>query len=275
MSAVLLERLDVRNQLVSAVRDGSVQPWFQPVVDLASGRLRGFEALARWTTDSAAIVPSMNWLALAEESGLIIDVDRLILRESVGQLAQWRRDVPGLGLTMAVNFSGRTLGQPGIEAEILDVLAAAGVPADLLTVEVTEGVLIDDEEVGNRLRRLRTAGVVIGLDDFGTGWSSLNYLRRFPVDHLKLDRSFTEDLGRGPASDTIPAAIVQIARGLSLGLVAEGVETLDQRDRLVELGFRTGQGYLFGRAQRAIDLTAQVRASVLPEPAGTVLRLAR
>ncbi len=276
MSAVLMERLDVRNQLAAAVQDGSVQPWYQPVVDLSTGTLRGFEALARWTTDGASMVPSLNWLALAEESGLIVDVDRLVLRAAVGQLAAWRREVPGNTLHMAVNFSGRTLQQPGIEDEVLAVLVGAAVSAALLTVEVTEGVLIDDEEVGLRLRRLRAAGVVIGLDDFGTGWSSLNYLRRFPVDHLKLDRSFTEDLGRGPAADTIPAAIVQIARGLSLGLVAEGVETLDQRDRLVELGFRTGQGYLFGRAQRPADLAAQVRASVAPTGGPPrVLRVAR
>jgi diguanylate cyclase (GGDEF)-like protein len=238
--------------------------WFQPVVDLATGRLRGFEALARWTTNGDSAMPSASWLPLAEETGIIIDVDREMLRRAVHQLAAWRRDVPGNTLNMAVNFSGRTLQLPGIEEEILEVLAAANVPTRLLTVEVTEGVLIDDEKVGDRLRRLRAAGVIIGLDDFGTGWSSLNYLRRFPVDHLKLDCSFTQDLGRVSASNTIPSAIVHIARGLSLGLVAEGVETPDQRDRLLQLGFRTGQGYLFGRAQRGSDLAADVLGSVAP-----------
>ena len=273
MSARLLERLDIGNQLVIAIRDGSVRPWFQPIVDLATGRLHGFEALARWTSDDDIAVPSASWLPLAEETGIIVDVDRAVLRAAVQQLAAWRRDLPGNTLNMAVNFSGRTLQLPGIEEEILQVLAAAEVPTRLLTVEVTEGVLIDDESVGDRLRRLRAAGVVIGLDDFGTGWSSLNYLRRFPVDHLKLDRSFTQDLGGVSAADTIPSAIVHIARGLSLGLVAEGVETPEQRDRLIELGFRTGQGYLFGRAQRGSDLTAGVLASVPSAEQGATLRL--
>jgi len=276
MTAVLLERMDVRNRLEVALRGGAVEPWFQPIVELTTGRLCGFEALARWHVNGVPEMPSVDWLALAEETGIIVDVDRAVLRAAVAQLAAWRIDVPGSDLEMAINLSGRTLQQPGIEDEVLAALAAHGVPASLLTVEVTEGVLIEDENVGDRLRTLRAAGVQIGLDDFGTGWSSLNYLRRFPVDHLKLDRSFTADLGRGAVADAIPAAIVQLARGLSLGLVAEGIETIEQRDRLIALGFEVGQGYLYGRAQRPDDLAAWVQATALPEAApAVVLRLAR
>lgn len=264
MSAALRDRVDVTNQLVRALRAGAVQPWFQPVVDLASGRLLGFEALARWTTDGGTPRPSEGWLPLAEETGIIVDIDREVLGLAVQQLAAWRRVLPASTLTMAVNFSGRTLQTPGIDDEVLALLAQADVPTALLTLEVTEGVLLEEHQVGDRLRRLRAAGVVVGLDDFGTGWSSLNYLRRFPVDHLKLDRSFTQDLGRSPVADTIPSAIAQIARGLSLGLVAEGVETPDQRTRLLELGFTTGQGYLFGRAQRGPDIPVDVLAGVAP-----------
>lgn len=279
MSAALLERLDVRDRLVQAVRDGAVEPWFQPVVDLASGALRGFEALARWYSNGVPAMPSVDWLRLAEETGIIVDVDRAVLRAAVAQLAAWRVLAPGSELEMAINLSARTLQQTGIEDEVLSVLRGHGVPAQLLTVEVTEGVLIEDEQVGERLRRLRAAGVQIGLDDFGTGWASLNYLRRFPVDHLKLDRTFTADLGRGAVADAIPAAIVQLARGLSLGVIAEGVETIEQRDRLIALGFEIGQGYLYGRAQKAADLDGWVRATAV-EATGeatpaVVLRLAR
>ena len=261
MSAVLLERIDLRNRLVHALQMGEIQPWFQPVVNLASGALLGFEALARWCPPGSAVLAPHQWLPFAEESGLVVEVDRAILQAAVAQLAAWLSEVPGSNLELAVNFSGRTLQQPGIEAEVLEALRRHGVPPHLLTVEVTEGVLIDDDQVSERLQLLRAEGVRIALDDFGTGWSSLSYLRRFPVDQLKLDRSFTDDLGRNPEADAIPAAIVQLGNGLSLDAVAEGVETLEQCHRLIALGFRVGQGYLFGRAQRAADLTARVRQS--------------
>ena len=126
---------------------------------------------------------------------------------------------------MAINVSARTLHRPGMEDEILDQLRQAGLPCDRLVVEVTEGVQIQDDEVGLRLQRLRAHGVRVALDDFGTGWSSLSYLRRFPVDILKLDRSFTSELGEGADATAIPAAVVQLAAALGLDTVAEGVET--------------------------------------------------
>jgi len=125
---------------------------------------------------------------------------------------------------------------------------------------VTEGVLIKNKVVGESLQRLRARGVRIALDDFGTGWSSLSYLGRIPVDLIKLDRSFTADLGQSPTAEAIPATIVQVARGLSLEVVAEGVETHEQVQRLLAMGFRYGQGYLFGRARRADDCQALLTA---------------
>jgi diguanylate cyclase len=260
MTATLLHSIDVQNRLVAAVERDEIEPWFQPVVDLASGRLLGFEALTRWSAEGGVAATS-SWLPLAEQSGLIVEIDRMMMRRSLAQLASWRRDAPDSELELAINISGRTLQVPGIEDEILHTLHSLDVPAHRLIVEVTEGVLIDDESVGERLGRLREAGIRIALDDFGTGWSSLSYLRRFPIDHLKLDRSFTADLGINAEASTIPAAIAQLARGLSLGVVAEGVETMEQRQRLLDLGFRIGQGYLFGRAQRAADLRAKVLES--------------
>ena len=140
---------------------------------------------------------------------------------------------------MAINLSGRTLHLPGIEDEILDQLRQAAVPCHRLVVEVTEGVQIQDDEVGIRLQRLRAHGVRVALDDFGTGWSSLSYLRRFPVDILKLDRSFTNELGSSADATAIPAAVVQLAAALGLDIVAEGVETQPQRAALLHLGFNS------------------------------------
>ena len=252
MSAVLLERLDLHARLVEALDSGEIVPWFQPVVDLATGELRGFEALARWCRPGQAVLSPAAWFALAEETGLVAGVDRVILNSAVTQLAAWRLTSP-TELHCAVNLSGRTLQQHGIEDEVLDALRSRGVPPECLVVEVTEGVLIDDELVGQRLQRLRAAGVRIALDDFGTGWSSLSYLRRFPVDQIKLDQTFTAELGLVAGADAIPAAVIQLARGLGLDAIAEGVETRDQQRRLYAHGFRSAQGYLFGHAQPAED----------------------
>ena len=155
---------------------------------------------------------------------------------------------------MAINVSGRTLHRPGMEDEILDQLRQAAVPCHRLVVEVTEGVQIQDDEVGLRLQRLRAHGVRVALDDFGTGWSSLSYLRRFPVDILKLDRSFTKELCKGADATAIPAAVVQLAGALGLDIVAEGVETQPQRAALLHLGFKLSQGYLYSAALPGTDL---------------------
>jgi len=277
MSAVLLARLDLRSRLVQALRDGEIQPWFQRVVELDTGRILGFEALARWCRPEEPVLEPGQWVVIAEETGLVTEVDRAIVDAAVAQLAVWRQDPRHNDLTMAVNISGHTLQQPGTDIEILAALRRHRVPPSRLIVEVTEGVLIDDEQVGGRLQRLRAAGVRIALDDFGTGWSSLGYLRRFPVDELKLDRSFTEALGKSPGADAIPATIVQLARGLSLIPVAEGVETVDQQRRLSAMGFRVAQGFLFGRAEAAAACTWALQGSpvdlAVPVRADPALRL--
>jgi diguanylate cyclase (GGDEF)-like protein len=254
MSQQLLSARDNRERVAKAVADREVAPWFQPVVDLETGELEGFEALARWVAADGTMTPPDEWLPLAEATDLIVEVDRQMMCAAVGRLARWREQYGAVDLTMAVNLSGRTLHVTGIEDEILDVLLDAGVPYDRLVVEVTEGVQIQDDEVGARLQRLRARGVRIALDDFGTGWSSLSYLRRFPVDLLKLDRSFTHEVGESADTAAIPAAVVQLAGALGLGIVAEGVETMAQRAALLGLGFRLCQGYLYSPARPAEDL---------------------
>ena len=259
MSQHLLTTRDTHERLANGIAAGEVLPWYQPVVDLETGALHGFEALARWVTPDQVVTSADQWLPLAEQSDLIVAVDRQVLRAAVQQLARWRELFGADELTMAINVSARTLHRPGMEDEILDQLGQAGLPCDRLVVEITEGVQIQDDEVGLRLQRLRAHGVRVALDDFGTGWSSLSYLRRFPVDILKLDRSFTSELGEGADASAIPAAVVQLAAALGLDTVAEGVETQPQRAALLHLGFKLSQGYLYSAARPGTDLNHYVR----------------
>ena len=259
MSAELLQRLEVRRQLVEAVADEQFTPWLQPVVDLASGRLLGFEALARWERPGRAPVPPGSWMPAAEESGLVVEVDAQVLRAAARQLVRWTDEVPAAAtLELAVNASGRTLAEADVADRVLAVLREEGLDPRRLLLEVTEGVLID-ERVADRLQQLRSAGVRIALDDFGTGWSSLTYLRRFPVDVLKLDQSFVSGIGDGPGAEAVPAAVLMLASALGLDVIAEGIETPEQAAVLRRLGCRTAQGYLLGRPAPAAELEDIVR----------------
>jgi EAL domain-containing protein (putative c-di-GMP-specific phosphodiesterase class I) len=265
MSASLLRRLDLRTQLVLALEREEIIPWFQPIVDLENGRLMGFEALARWSRPGREVEAPGDWIGLAEQTGLVVPIDFSVLEGALRELARWRSLTPeALRLHLAVNVSGRTLQEPGTAARVLALLARTGVPAECLVLEVTEGVLLEDEAVGRRLQHLRAEGVRIALDDFGTGWSSLSYLSRFPVDVLKLDRSFTADLHHGPGGEAVPAAVVQLARALDLQVVAEGIETAEQADRLRTLGAQLGQGYLHGRPADAPSSLAHLLAAGVP-----------
>jgi diguanylate cyclase (GGDEF)-like protein len=249
MSAALLKRMDLRSQLVLALERQELVPWYQPVVDLDTGDLVGCEALARWVRRGRPPAPPAEWMELAEETGLIVDIDHALMSRALRDFAEWRAVSPDArDMELALNVSGRTLQATGTAEHLLGLLADLRVPPSRLLLEVTEGVLLEDEAVGRRLQRLRSAGVRIALDDFGTGWSSLAYLARFPVDVLKLDRSFTAGLGQDIGSEAVAAAVVQLARALELEVIAEGVETEGQRQRLQKLGARWAQGYLFGAA---------------------------
>ena len=268
MSMALVQRANLRSQLAQGVERGEFLPYFQPVVDLFSHRLVGFEALARWYRPGGAPVQPDEWIPAAEQAGLISVVDEQILRLAVQQMAAWADAGPGsAALTLAVNVSGRTLQETDVAERILAVLDEHGLSPHRLVLEVTEGVLIDDPAVGERFQRLRAAGVRIALDDFGTGWSSLAYLRRFPVDVLKLDRSFVAGLGSGGSGEAVPAAVVQLAGTLGLEVVAEGVETQLQAECLRRLGSMTVQGYLYGAAAPALHLQPVVaRGRVVTDP---------
>ena len=226
---------------------------YQPIVDLATGRVVGFEALVRWQHPRRGQVPPLSFIPLAEETGLIHPLGRWVLETACRQAAAWRDAHEGSNLVMSVNLSGRQFAQPDLVDEVAGILIESRLAPEALELEITKSVVMDESEVGVRtLRRLRDLGVRLVLDDFGTGYSSLSYLKHLPLDTIKIDRSFVAGLSED-ADRSIVEAVVPLAHGLRIGVVAEGIETEAQRRRLIELGCGLGQGYLFSRPVPAAE----------------------
>jgi diguanylate cyclase (GGDEF)-like protein len=217
---------------------------FQPILALADRSVVSFEALVRWTHPVLGEIAPEEFIPVAEQRGDIVEIGRWVLERACAQVAR----APGSALDLAVNLSPRQLADPGFVEWVAGVLRGSGLAPRRLTLEITEGVLLEDaSEVGPALEALRRLGVSLALDDFGTGYSSLAYLRRFPIDRLKIDRSFIGGLHRDPEADAITIAILGMAAALDLPVVAEGVETEEQAWALADLGCQFGQGYLFAR----------------------------
>ena len=227
---------------------------YQPIVSLKEDKASGFEALVRWNHPERGIVGPYEFIHLAEETGLIFRIGGWTLREACQWLAKGSPALPE-HLTVNVNLSGRQFSQGDLIEEVQKVLSETGLSADRLKLEITESVIMENPEMAvDLLKRLKALGTHLCIDDFGTGYSSLSYLLRFPADTLKIDRSFVNALGKGGRNEDIVGAIVSLAKSLDMDVVAEGVETVEQRDILRALGCRYGQGYLFSRpldAERA------------------------
>jgi diguanylate cyclase (GGDEF)-like protein len=252
----LRDRIVLEQALRGALERGELYASYQPIIDLATGELDGFETLMRWEHPELGAVPPLRFIPIAEETGLIVEAGAWLLRESAGRLAQWRADRgPGAHpLHMSVNVSVRQLRDRKLAALVRDVLASTGLPASALWLEITEsGVMEDIDTALSTLNELHDLGVTLAIDDFGTGYSSLSYLNRLPVGIVKLDRSFVSDVGRQGANEPIVRAVLAMTSALDLRVVAEGVETEAQRDWLREQGCDLAQGWLFGRPQRAED----------------------
>ncbi|MBB3082704.1 diguanylate cyclase (GGDEF)-like protein [Geodermatophilus sabuli] len=259
--------------LAGATAAGQFEVYYQPTIDLAAGVTTGYEALLRWHHPTRGLVPPVEFVPLAEEGGHIVEIGRWVLGEATRQAAAWSAQA-GRPVGIAVNLSPRQLADDDVVATVRDALAASGLPARQLTLEVTEGVLVRDvDQVVTQLLALRTTGVRIAIDDFGTGYSSLSYLRRLPADIVKIDRSFVQELGTGNRSTTLVASIIELARSLHLDVVAEGVETPEQQAVLGRLACSHAQGYLFGRPAPAG--AQQPPAQALPAPRGPVRAAAR
>ena len=245
LRATVAHRLDTEVALRRGLEFGELRLVYQPVVELPSGVVRGFEGLVRWARPGHGLVSPAGFLGIAEETGLIVPLGRQVLEIACEELAGWSNEPPGGRVpALSVNLSARQLAQPGLVDEVRGVIANSGAPADKVTLEITETLLMHDTPQTIRtLHDLRDLGVALAIDDFGTGYSSLSYLRRLPVTVLKLDRSFVRELDSDREGSTIVAAVVDLAHALGLEIVAEGAETVGHVEELIALGCDLVQGF--------------------------------
>ncbi|MGZ8491238.1 MAG: EAL domain-containing protein [Gemmatirosa sp.] len=267
MYEAVRDRMSLGSDLHQALERREFRLVYQPVVDLATEAIVGVEALVRWHHPERGVVGPCAFIPLAEESGLILPLGRWVLGEACRQAAAWRR--MGIEeLRVAVNISGRQLEHPQLVADVASALGAAGLPPGALLLEITESVVMQDTEASlHRLHELKDIGVQLAIDDFGTGYSSLSYLQRFPVDVLKIDKSFVDGVADGGSHAALARTIIALGETLSLCTVAEGIETPEQGATLLALGCGTGQGYHYSRPRPADEITALVRAQRSPAAA--------
>ena len=248
MHANAVKRLQLETDLRKAFDQAEFRVYYQPIVWLQTGRIAGFEALTRWQRPEGILAP-MEFIAVAEETGLIIPMNRQLLREACQHLRSWQSEFPSSPpLTMSVNLSSREFAQPDLASEIRKSLEETGVDPGCLQLEIIETIAMGDaEKSGHVLAHLKALGVRLSIDDFGTGYSSLSRLRRIPVDTLKIDRAFISNMDRDPESREIVRIIIMLAHNLGLKAVAEGTETEGQVNLLKQLNCEMAQGYFFSR----------------------------
>jgi diguanylate cyclase (GGDEF)-like protein/PAS domain S-box-containing protein len=247
MHRVAMTRLEDTAQLRAALEHGTFFLEYQPIVDLATGRMKGVEALVRWRHPERGVVPPGAFIPLAEESGLIVPLGAWVISEACHQAAQWQRRRPGR-LSMSINLSAVQLAHPDLLEHVAQGLDDSGIVPGLVVLEITEtAVMTDPERALDLLAKLKSLGVQLAIDDFGTGYSSLNYVDRFPVDILKLDRSFITGLRLGTSSAAMAETFIRLGRLLNLDTVAEGVETVADAQALRALRCQSAQGFYFAR----------------------------
>jgi diguanylate cyclase (GGDEF)-like protein len=259
LRAASQESSRVEDVLRDALDNDTLQVHYQPVTDLASGRIVGAEALARLIDTDGQMLPPLTFIPVAERSGLVRRLGTAVLRKATRQAAEWKAMVPaGAAFGIGVNLSVRQLSDPMLLPSVEQALADSGLPPDALILELTESVFCDSDEHTAMLTALRGLGPRLSIDDFGTGYSSLSYLRRFDVDVLKIDRSFISDIVDDARNSRVTNAVIRMALELGVPVVAEGVETEAQLDALRSLGCLLGQGYLLARPMPAEDFTAML-----------------
>ena len=256
----IARRVDVRNSaqttLKVALDEHRVVPFYQPIVDLTSGAVAGFEALARLIQRNGTILSPAAFIPAAEESGLVLPLGAEVLEQACAQACLWPSTASDETMAVAVNVSSRQFEQGDLTEVVRDILSTTGLSPSRLHLELTETAIMDlDPEILRQLSGIRDLGVQIGLDDFGTGYASLTHLRRLPLDFVKVDRSFVHGLGSDPGDERIVGAVIDLARNLGLRSIGEGVETPEQLHRLIELGCDQAQGYLFARPAAPDDLS--------------------
>ncbi len=250
MDTDVRRRLMLAHDLRDALGGGQLALHYQPIVDVSTGRVRGLEALLRWVHPTHGMVSPVEFVPLAERTGLIVAIGEWVLETACREVARLPSDIE-----LSVNISPRQFQHSDLPGTVAKVLARTGMPAERLCLEVTEGLLIrDGERMVTMLASLRQQGVRVALDDFGSGYANLGYLRRFVFDKIKIDRAFIQDIARDPEAQALSATMIGLAHRLGMQVVAEGVETEAQRQRLTSDGCDLAQGYLFSPAMPAADL---------------------
>ena len=256
LSAIRLEQ-----ELQTAIEEEQFELWYQPLIDLREGHIAGFEALIRWRHPERGLVPPGAFIPAAERCGLIVMMTRWAFRTACEQLRRFGDDT-----FMSVNFSGKDFASPGFVENIEETLREVGIPPPRVKLEITESLLMHSPDTARKiLAALRDRGASIAIDDFGTGYSSLSYLHSLPADTLKIDQSFVRAMFDDESNRSLVRSIVGLAKGLSMRIVAEGIEEAPQAHVLRELGVDYGQGWLFSRARPAADIEQLVAEWTPPE----------
>lgn len=258
-----MQALRTVGELRRGVERDEIVPYFQPIVELQSGRIVGFEVVARWLHPDRGLLPPSEFLPFAEESGLLVSLGASMMRNSLSQMARWRAAGHSFANgSVAVNVGSRQLVDSSFLPTVVEILDETGIDPDSVWFEITESALLADARAAtSTLREIRGLGIHLSVDDFGTGYSSLTYLKRFPVEAIKIDRSFVSGLGIEDEDSTIVEAVIQLGRALGLTVVAEGVESPLQLQRLRDLDCDRGQGYLFGRPRPANLIESELSAN--------------
>jgi diguanylate cyclase (GGDEF)-like protein len=254
MNSRMLDRLALESDLRMAIEKDELVLHYQPVVEATTGKIVATEALVRWQHPERGLVPPLDFIGIAEETGLIIPLGEWVLRTACSQAVAWR-EAGFEPMKMAVNIASQQLSQSDLVATVRSVLEATKLPGEYLELELTESSLMSDvEETAQTLWDLKETGLALSVDDFGTGYSSMSYLKQFPLDSLKIDRSFVRDLTTNDNDAAITRAVIALAKALDLATIAEGVEEQDQLAFLVSQGCDLIQGFLIGRPMPADDI---------------------
>jgi diguanylate cyclase (GGDEF)-like protein len=260
MHAALLDRAELETALRAALRKKEISLEFQPIVELATESIVGYEALARWRNPHRGNVEPSVFIPLAEECGLILPLGRWILHEACREAARWERVLPSVPITVSVNVSSRQLENPGFIGDLTEALENSGLDPQRLLLEITESVIMRDSGLNlDRLNEMKRLGIRLAIDDFGTGFSSLSYLQRFPVDVIKIDKAFVKSVAISSSDAALARTIIMLSETLRLKTVAEGIEYRDQQATLQALGCELGQGFLFAASLSAADVHASLR----------------
>jgi len=262
MQAAVYERFELATELRRAVENDEFAVHYQPIVDIGTERIVGTEALVRWNHPRNGLVYPDMFIQVAEETSLILPIGDFVLDQACRQLGAWRKRFPDQGLRMSVNLSPRQLKDPDLVGKIRDALAVSGIGAERLTLEITETALVEDSHATlARLRELKALGIRLSIDDFGTGFSSLSYLRQFPVDGVKIAKPFVDQVAEGDDHSALARAIITLGETLRLEVVAEGIEQERQMRELRALGCQLGQGFYSSRPVDASRLTELLEAA--------------